>query len=69
MARHQYRCPECGGTVPAERVEKKHTLGGLRAGIGRAPTARIAVTLICEQDDRELVRESYTPERREVRRD
>lgn len=69
MARFRYRCPSCDGTVPAERVEEHVGLSGGEGVGGRAARARITRTLVCEACDAELIRERYTPPRREVRAD
>lgn len=69
MARFQYRCPTCNGTVPAERVEKRIPMSRGAGVGGRSAMAVIRPVVTCEADGEELVRESYTPQRREVRAD
>jgi hypothetical protein len=65
VPRFKYVCPECGNEVPAERIEKR--VPGTRA------QCRVILPVMCEGKghegggDREMVRESYVPPRREVR--
>jgi hypothetical protein len=67
MPRFQYKCPTCEGTVPAERVERRTPMSKGKGVGGRAPNAVIQPVLMCEADGEIMVRESYTPARREVR--
>lgn len=62
-SRYQYVCPECGNTVPAERLEKR--VPGTKA------QTRVMLPVVCENKNHAtaplMEREEYTPARREVR--
>jgi hypothetical protein len=67
MPQFQYRCPTCDGTIPAAQVESRRSMSGGKGVGGRAAQAVVRPVLICEADGEELVREAFTPQRREVR--
>ncbi|MET0601878.1 MAG: hypothetical protein ABW167_07800 [Baekduia sp.] len=61
MARHKYVCKACGNEIEAVKIDKRIA--------GSKGMARIAVAPECEcPDGGEMVREIYTPPRRDTSR-